>query len=58
MESAKRKVEGTILQAKNRAREKMIDSAVAIALEKLPEKITAQDNESLFEQFLISAGGK
>ena len=57
MESARRKVEGTILQAKNRVREEMIDMAAAIALEKLPNEITAQDNEKLFEQFLISADG-
>jgi len=55
MESARRKVEGTVLQAKNKIREEMIDMAVAIALEKLPAEITTQDNEKLFEQFLVSA---
>ena len=55
MESARRKVEGTLLQAKNRVREEMIDKAVAIALEKLPTEITARDNEKLFTQFLASA---
>lgn len=55
MESARRKVQGTVLQAKNKVREEMIDMAVAIALEKLPTEITTQDNEKLFEQFLVSA---
>lgn len=55
MESARHKVEGAISQAKNKIREEMIDMAVAIALEKLPSEITAQDNQNLFEQFLISA---
>jgi len=55
MESARRKVEGTILQAKNRVRQEMIDQAVNIALERLPAEITAQDNEALFERFLVSA---
>ena len=55
MESARRKVQGTVLQAKNKIREEMIDMAVAIALEKLPAEITTQDNEKLFEQFLVSA---
>jgi len=55
MESARRKVEGTLLQAKNKVREEMIDKAVAIALEKLPTEITARDNEKLFTQFLASA---
>jgi F-type H+-transporting ATPase subunit b len=58
MESARRKVEGTMLQAKNRIRQEMIDRAVMIALEKLPAEITAKDNENLFEQFLVSADGK
>jgi len=55
MESARRKVEGTILQAKNKVRQEMIDQAVNIALERLPAEITAQDNEALFERFLVSA---
>ena len=55
MESARRKVQGAALQAKNKIREEMIDMAVAIALEKLPAEITTQDNEKLFEQFLVSA---
>ena len=55
MESARRKVQGTVLQAKNKIRGEMIDLAVAIALEKLPTEITNQDNERLFEQFLVSA---
>ncbi len=55
LESARRKVEGTALQAKNKIRAEMIDMAVAIALEKLPAEITPQDNEKLFEQFLVSA---
>ncbi len=58
LESARRKVAGTILQAHNKLRGEMIDLAVAIALEKLPEKITPQDNEQLFEQFLISTRGE
>jgi len=55
LESARRKVEGTILQAKNKVRQEMIDQAVNIALERLPAEITAQDNEELFERFLVSA---
>ncbi len=58
LESAKRKVAGSILQAQNKIRGEMIDTAAAIALEKLPGRITAQDNEKLFEQFLTSAGGE
>ena len=58
MESAHRKVEGTILQAKNKIRQEMIDKAVGIALERLPAEITAQDNEKLFERFLVSADGE
>lgn len=58
VESAKRKVAGSILQAKIKIRGEMIDTAAAIALGKLPGEITAQDNEKLFEQFLISAGGE
>ncbi len=58
LESAKRKVAGSILQAKNKIRGEMIDTAAAIALEKLPGEITARDNEKLFEQFLTSAGGE
>jgi len=55
LESARRKVEGTLLQAKNKIRQEMINQAVNIALERLPAEITAQDNEELFERFLVSA---
>jgi len=55
LDSARRKVQGTVLQAKNKIREEMIDMAVTIALEKLPAEITTQDDEKLFEQFLASA---
>jgi len=58
MDSARRKVEGTILQAKNKIRQEMIDKAVGIALERLPAEVTAQDNEKLFERFLASADGQ
>lgn len=58
MESARHKVAGTVLQAKNKIREELIDMAVAIALEKLPAEITTQDNEKLFEQFLVSTDRK
>lgn len=55
MESARRKVAGTILQAQNKVRQEMIDQAVNIALERLPAEMTPQDNEALFERFLVSA---
>lgn len=52
MEMAKRKVEGYISQAKSDFKSELIDSAISLALEKLPEEITDEDNDRFISQYM------
>lgn len=52
LESAKQKIEGRIIRARNRLKAEMIDAAAEMALEKLPGLVTEDDNRILLEQFM------
>jgi F-type H+-transporting ATPase subunit b len=58
MESAKQKIEGRIIQARNRLKAEMVDTAAEMALEKLPALVTEDDNQKLLEQFMAHAIAK
>jgi len=58
IESAKQKMEGRIIQARNRLRAEMIDTAAEMALDKLPDLVTEDDNRKLLEQFMAHAIAK
>ena len=55
LESAKRKIDGRIIGARNRLKAEMIDAAAEMALEKLPGLVTEDDNRILLEQFMAHA---
>lgn len=55
LESAKQKIEGRIIRARNRLKAEMIDAAAEVALEKLPGLVTEDDNQKLLEQFMARA---
>ena len=55
LEGAKRKIGNQILQAKNKFRSELIDEAVGLAIKKLPNEITDNDNQKLLDQFLEEA---
>ncbi|OQY59575.1 MAG: hypothetical protein B6245_05950 [Desulfobacteraceae bacterium 4572_88] len=55
MDTAKQKVENQIRQAKSTFRAELVDSAVALASEKLPGEITPEDNQKFTEDYLSGA---
>ena len=55
MEMAKQKVAGRILQAKDEFKIRMVEEAIAIAEKKLPDMMTADDNQKLVENYLAAA---
>jgi F-type H+-transporting ATPase subunit b len=58
IEDAKRRIDTHILQAKNAFRSELIDRAVDVALERLPNQITPEDNEKFTREFLDGASAK
>jgi F-type H+-transporting ATPase subunit b len=58
IESAKHKIENQILEAKNVIRAELIESAIALAEARLPEVITAKDQQTLIANFMQSTAGR
>jgi len=54
MEGAKQKIDSQIKQAKNMLRAEMVDSAIALAFERLPEVITDEDSLRFVDSYLNS----
>ena len=58
LEGAKRKIEYQIYRAKEAIRSEMVDEAIKLSLERLPNEITDQDNQKFIEIFLNTASTK
>lgn len=58
LEDSKRRINTYFLQAKNAFRAELIDSAIDLALERLPGEITAQDSEKFTRDFLDSTASE
>jgi F-type H+-transporting ATPase subunit b len=58
LESAKHKIENQIVEARDALKVELIDSAIALAMQRLPKKITAEDNQKWVDNFLKSASAK
>lgn len=58
LEDSKRRINTYFLQAKNAFRAELIDSAIDLALERLPGEITAQDSEKFTRDFLDSTSSE
>jgi F-type H+-transporting ATPase subunit b len=54
LESAQRKIEGRILRAKNALRSDMVDAAIDLAIQRLPQHVTADDNRKWVDRYLKS----
>jgi F-type H+-transporting ATPase subunit b len=52
LEGAQRKIQNQIVEARNIIRAELIDSAIALAEKKLPEEITATDEQRLTERYM------
>jgi F-type H+-transporting ATPase subunit b len=58
LQTARQRIENQILEARNLIRSELIETAIALAENRLPEEITAVDEQKLIDQFMQSAVGK
>ena len=56
LESAKQKIDNQIMEARNKLKTELIDSAITIAMQRLPAEMTAADSQKWVDKFLSSAG--
>ena len=54
----RQKIENQIVEARNLIRSELIESAIALAERRLPEEITAVDEQKLIDHFMESTAGK
>ena len=53
--SVQAKIEGDIEQSKRRVKSDMVDRALELAMQRLPEMMTTQDDQQLISQFIAEA---
>lgn len=58
LKSAKLKVESRIEEARSGLKAEMVDTAIALAMERLPQNLTKADNQKFIDAFLTSALSK
>ena len=58
LEGTKQRIENQIVGARNLIRSELIESAIALAEKRLPEEITAADEQKLLDHFMESAAGE
>ena len=58
LESTMKKIESQLLGAKRAFKSELVDTAISLAMKRLPDEITTEDNHNFTNQFLTSASGK
>lgn len=58
LEGTQQKIGNQIVEARNLIRSELIESAIALAEKRLPEEITAADEQKLLDHFMESAAGE
>lgn len=58
LEGTQRKIQNQIVEARDLIRSELIESAIALAERRLPEEITAVDEQKLIDHFMESTAGK
>ncbi len=58
LEGTQRKIQNQIAEAKNLIRSELIESAIALAEKRLPQEITAEDEQKLIEHYMEITAGK
>ena len=56
--NSKQKIDNHIMEARSKLRTELIDSAIALAMQRLPAEMTAEDNQKWVDNFLSSAGAE
>ncbi|MGB5750919.1 MAG: ATP synthase F0 subunit B [Desulfobacterales bacterium] len=58
LKGAKQKIDSRIVEARQVLKSELVDSAFALAIKKLPEKITDEDNQKFIDAFMSNAASK
>ena len=58
MSETKRRIENQLFQAKSTIRSEILDAAINVAMERLPQEVTEADNQRFIDQYLVSAQTK
>ena len=58
LESTRKKIENQLLDAQKAFKLELVDAAISLAMKRLPDEITTEDNQNFTNQFLASAAGK
>jgi len=58
LEGARQKIDYHIIKARNKLKAELIDSAIAMATQRLPGEITAEDNQKWIDRFLAGTNTK
>ncbi len=58
LKSAQQKMDSQIMEARQVLKMELVDSAIALATDRLPEEITAEDNQKFIDAFISSASSK
>jgi len=53
-DNAQRRIESHIMEARNAFKAQMVDAAIALAMERLSQEITAADNQKFLDQYMVS----
>ena len=55
LESAMKKIDNQLLDAQKAFKSELVDTAISLAMKRLPDEITSEDNQNFTNQFLASA---
>ncbi|MEX1330353.1 MAG: ATP synthase F0 subunit B [Desulfobacterales bacterium] len=58
IESTMKKIDNQLLDAQKAFKSELVDAAISLAMKRLPDEITTEDNQNFTNQFLASASGK
>jgi F-type H+-transporting ATPase subunit b len=58
LESTMKKIESQLLDAKRAFKSELVDTAISLAMKRLPDEITTEDNQKFTNKFLTSASAK
>jgi F-type H+-transporting ATPase subunit b len=58
LESTIKKIDNQLLDAQRTFKSELVDTAISLAMKRLPDEITTEDNQNFTNQFMDSASGK
>jgi F-type H+-transporting ATPase subunit b len=58
LESTMKKIENQLIEAQRTFKSELVDAAISLAMKRLPDEITTEDDQNFTNQFLARASGK